>query len=263
MLMSFSHSSHYILYSALVQAVSEGLAAADDLQLQGLALTSPTGNMALCDLSENLIHSLTVEATVSFLKKTSHISLQRVVCVDFTAGEEVAQSLDARSPSRAVQSSSNRFGKEVVPGDILLQPLCGNRMAITLLLLLEQEALFVKNAEFQRDIAMLGRHNNAYSVMSARDLEDPAPVEAAIRLVACNTPLPPSVLGHVIYPPLRAHRRQAGNTGYAGYDSPLLRNGNEYAQQYDPRHDEQCVIVIRGLAAGIVRAVGAVRNLLA
>lgn len=200
---------------------------------------------------------------MSFLRKTSNISLQRIVCVDFTAGEEVANSLDARSPGRPLPSPANRFGKEVIPGDILLQPLCGNRMANTLLLLLEQEAVFVKNAEFQRDIAMLGRHNNPYSVMSARDLEDPPPVEATIRLVACNTPLPPSVLGHVIYPPLRAHRRPVGNNGYAGYDAQFLRNGNEYGQQYDPRHDEPCVIVIRGLAAGIVRAVGAVRNLLA
>jgi hypothetical protein len=219
--------------------------------------------MALCELSEILIHTLTVEATVSFLRNTSKISLQRIVCVDFTAGEEVANSLDARSPGRVPPPAASRFGKEVIPGDILLQPLCGNRMAITLLFLLEQESVFVKNAEFERDLAMLGRHNNPYSVMSARDLEDPAPVEAAIRLVTCNTPLPPNVPGHVIYPPLRAHRRPVGNTGYAGYDSPFLRNGNEYGQQYDPRHDEPCAIVIRGLAAGIVRAVGAVRNLLA
>ena len=228
--------------TALVQAVSEGLAAADALQLTGLALTAPTGNRALSELSENLISALTVEATVSFLRKTTHISLQRVICVDFS-------NEDGSQPAPERLGGQGRVVNEIISNsETLLQPACGNRMAITLLLLLEQEMLNVADA--QREMEAKARRSNTHPMSPTEHL----------RLVVCNMPLPGAIPGHTIFPVLRQRRGPSRYGGYGGYD-PM---GEGSHQQYNGhRHEEQCVIVVRGLAAGIVRAVRAVRALVA
>jgi hypothetical protein len=234
--------------TALVQAVSEGLAAADSLQLTGLALTAPTGNRALSELSENLISALTVEATVSFLRKTSHVSLQRVVCVDFS-NEDGPQS----GPERF--GGQGRVVNEIISNsETLLQPACGNRMAITLLLLLEQEMLNATDAEHQREMEAKARRSNTH-----------LPPTEHLRLVVCNMPLPGAIPGHTIFPALRQRRSPSRYAGYGGYD-PMGEGSHQQQQQQQyngHRHEEQCVIVVRGLAAGIVRAVRAVRALVA
>lgn len=234
--------------------MSEGLAAADSLQLSGLALTAPTGNRALSELSENLISALTVEATVSFLRKTSHISLQRVVCVDFS-NEEVPQSAPDRFGGGLPQQG--RVVNEVISNsETLLQPACGNRMAITLLLLLEQETLNVTDADHQREMEMKARRSNPHSMLNNRDFNMP-PAEH-LRLVVCNMPLPGAIPGHTIYPALRQRRSPTRYSGFSGYD-PM--EGGAHQQYGAHRQEEQCVIVVRGLAAGIVRAVRSVRAL--
>lgn len=223
--------------------MSEGLAAADSLQLTGLALTAPTGNRALSELSENLISALTVEATVSFLRKTSQISLQRVVCVDFSS-EEGSQ------PAPERFGGQGRVVNEIISNsETLLQPACGNRMAITLLLLLEQEMLN-NDADHQREIEAKARRSNTH----------PMPPTEHLRLVVCNMPLPGAIPGHTIFPALRQRRSPSRYGGYGGYDP--MGEGSHH-QHTGHRHEEQCVIVIRGLAAGIVRAVRAARALVA
>jgi hypothetical protein len=265
-----------------VRAVSEGLAAADNLQLTGLAVTCPVGNRALNHLSETLIRTLTVEAMVSFLRSITQTSLKRVVCIDIT-DEDNTPPPDAFNTGAGSPQANSTGTASPQNADALLFPACGNRMAGTLLLLLEQEVLFVRKAEQQREIELQARHSDPFSMLSSRDSYS-QPFEPTIQLIACNMPLPNSIPGHTIYPILKAKRNPFGFNGCGGYESPYHRSMNDtshYSQSHQQqqqqqlqqqqhtqqgaeyRQNEQCVLMVRGLSVCILRAIKSIKAIVA
>ena len=272
------------IITALVRAVSEGLAAADNLQLTGLAVTCPLGNRALNHLSETLIRTLTVEAMVSFLRSITQTSLKRVVCIDITE-EDNTPPPDAYNTGAGTPQANSTGTASPQNADALLFPACGNRMAGTLLLLLEQEVLFVRKAEQQREIELQARHSDPFSMLSSRDSYS-QPFEPTIQLIACNMPLPNSIPGHTIYPILKAKRNPFGFNGCGGYESPYHRSMNDtahYSQSHQQqqqqqqlqqqqqhtqqgaeyRQNEQCVLMVRGLSVCILRAIKSIKAIVA
>ena len=267
--------------------MSEGLAAADNLQLTGIAVTCPVGNRALNHLSETLIRTLTVEAMVSFLRSITQTSLKRVVCIDITDDDSTPASADGQyntgAGSPQVNGTSTASSQHA---DSQLFPACGNRMAGTLLLLLEQEVLFVRKAEQQREIELQARHSDPFSMLSNRESYS-QPFEPTIQLIACNMPLPNSIPGHTIYPFLKAKRNPFGFNGCGGYESPYHRSMNDsshYSQSHQQqlqlqqqqqqqqqhtqqgaeyRQNEQCVLMVRGLSVCILRAIKSIKAIVA
>ena len=233
----FSYSFIFLIL-ALVRAVSEGLAAADNLQLTGLAVTCPIGNRALNHLSDTLIRTLTVEAMVSFLRSITQTSIKRVVCVDIIDDDNALPSADTPYNNGAGSPQNNGTSTTSTQhADAQLFPACGNRMAGTLLLLLEQEVLFVRKAEQQREIELQARQSDPFSMLSNRDTYS-QPFEPTIQLIACNMPLPNSIPGHTIYPILKAKRNPFGFNGCGGYESPYHRSMNDSAH-YSQSHQQQ------------------------
>ena len=234
---------------------------------------------------------------MSVLRRSSHYSLQKIVCVDLSAeGDQDRYSNSGYSQQIGVSGGVGGMGgmggggisggvgvRNEAPqnSETLLQPACGNRMAFALLLLLEQDTLFTKNAEQQREIEIQNRQNDPFSVLNKnRDLDDVR--VSTIRLIVCNIPLPCNLPAQSIFPILRMQQRRTsnGSLGYSayGFDPQFLRSmghsvpgsssgigGSGYGQPSygEYRYEEQGMIVIRGLSAGITRAVRAIKSLVA
>ena len=246
-------------------------------------------NISLLNLSENVIKTLTTEAVISYLKNTTHFSIQRIVFININTIDN--------NDSNNININENgniRVSNDVSQNhDILIQPACGNRVVYALLLILEQEMIIIKNAEQKREIEMKNRVNDPYSILNNHTdinnynnynnqyennmIRTPTPT---IRLIICNVPIPCALPALSIYPILHQQQQQQlqlqlqlqqrgnpSNLGYNAYDSAFLRsvgNGNYPVQPYgEYRYEEQGMIVIRGLSVGLLRAVRAIKSLVA
>lgn len=285
-----------------MDAIELGLKTANSLNISTLTIAAPLENNTLQNLSENVIQTVTTEAIVSFLRRTSQFSIQKIVCTDFSSADNDRNNMnenanDLNINGSAVQSSSdsisflNQQGNIRVSDDTSqnheksLQPACGNSMAYTLLILLEQETNSIKNAEKQREIELRNRSKDPFSILSNnRDgnninsaYENDISKQPTIKLIVCNVPIPCAMPAVSLYPILHQQqqqhqlqaqqRRNQSNIGYNGFDPTFLRsmgNGAYPPQPYgEYRYEEQGTIVIRGLSSGILRAVRAIKNLVA
>ena len=185
--------------------------------------------------------------------------------------------------------------------EIALCPANGNRMALTLLLLLDQA-----NREFQlareevrkqcyepNSLIPLGRHEREcfFRNVGEERIEEPefhANFSQILQLLVCNIPLPCSLSAETVCPDViesqyqqRLRDQAAAAAAINGAYSGLGFLGNvqpveniRYARQRDFQRDQisdyrkhfengPCVIVLRGLPIGILRAVRAIKQLVA
>lgn len=241
-----THLIIILILGALVDAISEGLATADALQLTGIAIAVPIHNSLLTALPDTLVRTLTVEATVSSLRNASHLNfIKKVVCLDLAdAGSSSTPSVTGYPGFRSGRDSANTVNSEVSQStEVLLHPACDNRMAMTMLLLLEQESL--------------ARQNSSRMILPM------------LRMIVCNIPLPCNLSAEILCPSiLQAQQQQRrgsiySNLGfggsYGGFDSSSLHSIGDISAQYE----EQETIVLRGLPIGILRAIRAIKSLVA
>ena len=286
-----------------MEAMELGLKTANSLNISTLTIAAPVENISIQNLSENVIKTVTAEAIISYLKRTTQFAIQKIICTDFSSTDNEKKNInengnDLNINGGAVHSPSdtipflNQQGNIRVSDDttqnheICLQPACGNRMVYALLILLEQETVLVKNAEKQREIELRNRSKDPFSILNnnQRDgnnnnsaYDKDVSRQPSIKLIICNAPIPCAMSALSIYPILHQQqqhhqlqlqqRRNQSNMGYNGFDHTYLRstgNGAYPPQPYgEYRYEEQGTIVIRGLSSGILRAVRAIKNLVA
>jgi len=151
-----------------VAALSRGLAAADSLSVTGIAVVAPTSTQYFTDLSVELVQSLTMEAIVAFIRRAPVRSLNKIMCI------ELPSQLDEQlTPAQCTEMS-------------LLLPAGGDRMALTLLILLEQA-------------------NDPTNQTQPGGI----PVQPTIQLRTCNVPLPRNVRADDLLPSLSKNKPKA------------------------------------------------------
>jgi hypothetical protein len=200
------------------------------------------------------------------------------------------------------RNMNSDVGIDIDGNETALRPANDNRMALTLLLLLEQ-------AQFARDevrkkcyepnsLMPLGRHEREcfYRNIGGERIEEPEfqPSSSPIQLIVCNIPLPCSLSAETVCPDILAFQCQqrlrdkaatsamatASNSAYSGLgflgnvqpsqpvESVRYTRQKEYPREQisDYRNlpeNGPCVIVLRGLSIGILRAVRAIKQLVA
>ena len=210
---------------------------------------------------------------------------------------------DLQATSQKFRASSS--DSSLSSGDTALSPAAGNRMALTLLLLLDQAHTEVKAAKEEarkksynpNSSVPLGRQErecffrNIGGDRRRDELESyEAPTES-ISLIVCNVPLPCTLSAESVCPEIillqqqQRNRNRAATSAYSGlgYDGSVLStlplDGSSYGHSHqrdflrdqisDYRHHTEseqnnpCVIMLRGLPVGIIRAVRAIRLLVA
>lgn len=193
---------------SLVAALSRGLAAADSLSLTGVAVVAPLMNQCFSDLPVELVRSLTVEAVVAFIHRAPVRVLERILCIEILP---VDVNVDA--PSEYV----NPFEASI------LLPAGGDRMAMTMLLLLEQ-----------------ANDRLAQATSAASHSYGSSPPAPSIRLHACNIPLTRTFAAESLVPP------------------PQPRHFLQLQPQLPP--GPAGPIIVRGLARSLVAALKAIRK---
>lgn len=199
---------------------------------------------------------------------------------------------------------TNDTGLEMDSNEFALYPANGNRMALTLLLLLDQAnrecQLAREDARKQsyepNNLMPLGRHEREcfFRNIKGERKEEPefhASSSLTIQLLVCNIPLPCSLSGENVCPEIIAFEYQqqlrdkaavaaASNSAYSGLgflgNAQLLQpvDGIRYSRQKDTQRDQisdyrnhsgngPCVIVLRGLPIAILRAIRAIKQLVA
>ena len=194
---------------SLVSALSRGLAAADSLSLTGVAVVAPLLNQCFSDIPVELVRSLTVEAVVAFIHRAPVRYLERVLCIEILPAD-----VDVDGPS-----------EYSLPGESsILLPAGGDRMATTMLLLLEQA--------------------NDPQTLAASASQNPfsGPPVPSIRLLACNVSLLRNMIAESLVPPLQR--------GVAPFMQPQ--------PQLPPGPPGP--IIIRGLMRSLVAAIQAIRK---
>lgn len=151
-----------------VAALSRGLAAADSLLVTGIAVVAPTSTQYFTDLSVELVQSLTMEAIVAFIRRAPVRSLNKIMCIELPS--QIDEQL---SPAQCTEMS-------------LLLPAGGDRMALTLLILLEQA-----------------------NDPSTQTQPGGIPVQPTIQLRTCNVPLPRNVRADDLLPSLSKNKPKA------------------------------------------------------
>ena len=235
-----------------------------------------------------MIKSLTVESVLSSIRRSTHAYLQKIVCVDLSVddtsqNQNLNQNVSETSPrypgypqQYGLRSTSeptqNQNQNQNQNSELSLQPCGGNKTAYALLLLLEQEIYAVRKSEYLRENEILTRQNDPFSILNKRDvcLSDDMPRVPTIRLLVCNIPLPCSLSAISLYPNLKNQRKNSINLGYSSYGvgsgvgfDPRDRGQHDHVTYSEYRYEEQGMIVIRGLSAGILRAVRAIKSLVA
>ena len=148
-------------------------------------------------------------------------------------------------------------------------------MALTLILLLEQANLAPKNLHRNtRNDPYNGHHDDFYRDIrgDSRRRESFVMPLPAIHLIVCNVPLPYSLTAEAICPAVllaqqqqqrRARAASGRGESYSGlgFDSYVPQQMNQYYDNF--RGDGPCIIVLKGLSVGIVRAIRAIKNAIA
>jgi hypothetical protein len=200
---------------AFVSALGRGLAAAESLSVTAIAVVAPTSNQFFLDLPVDVIRSLTVEAVIAFVRRAPVRSLDKIIC--------------AETHSNCDQTPA---GSDVG----ILLPAAGDRMASTLMLLLEQANIIAANANQMG----LGMHGKGL-------LGDNYKRMPSLQMLSCNVALPRSLSAETLVPtPLLA-------TPKYRYQMPLHHVSSNGASP----------IIIRGLVSGITSALNSLRALLA
>ena len=153
-------------------------------------------------------------------------------------------------------------------GDAALKPASGNRMALTLLLLLEQ-AITSKNKDIRdHDMRRPGREGFFGEMRAGDGLRRQSfdmPI-SAIHLIMCNVALPHNLSAESICPGILLAQQQQSSRARSGSYPGLgqqLSEQSRASQHSENRFDKPCVLVIKGLPVGIIRAVKAIKNLVA
>ena len=200
---------------------------------------------------------------------------------------------------------TNDTGLEMDSNEFALYPANGNRMALTLLLLLDQanrESQLAredprKQSYEPNNLMPLGRHEREcfFRNIKGERKEEPeyhTSSSLTIQLLVCNIPLPCSLSAETVCPEIIAYEYQqrlrdkataaaaASNSAYSGLGflgnaQPLQPvDGIRYSRQKDTLRDQisdyrnhsengPCVIVLRGLPIAILRAIRAIKQLVA
>jgi hypothetical protein len=129
---------------------------------------------------------------------------------------------------RSGRDSVNTVSSEVSQSsEVLLHPACDNRMAMTMLLLLEQENI---------------------------SRQDSSRMSSALRLVVCNIPLPVNLSGEILCPNImqvQQQQRRSSYLGLGGFGSAYGRGTFDSLHEGDSfAYEEQGTIVLRGLPIG-------------
>ena len=148
-----------------VAALSRGLAAADSLNVTGIAVVAPTSTQYFTDLSVELIQSLTMEAIVAFIRRAPVRNLSKILCIEMQSQVD-----EQMTPAQYTEMT-------------LLLPAGGDRMALTLLILLEQA-------------------NDPVNQTQPGGI----PIPPTIQLRTCNVPLPRNVRADDLLPSLAKNR---------------------------------------------------------
>ena len=206
--------------------------------------------------------------------------------------------------------NTNDTGLEMDSNEFALYPANGNRMALTLLLLLDQanrESQVAredsrKQSYEPNNLMPLGRNEREcfFRNIKGERKEEPefhASSSLTIQLLVCNIPLPCSLSAETVCPDIIASEYQqrlrdkaaaaaaaaASNSAYSGLgflgnaqppQPNFTSEGIRYSRQKDTQRDQisdyrnlpengPCVIVLRGLSIGILRAVRAIKQLVA
>ena len=197
-------------------------------------------------------------------------------------------------------------GIDIDSNETALRPANDNRMALTLLLLLDQANRECQSARDEvrkkcyepNSLMPLGRHEREcfYRNIGGERIEEPEfqPSSSPIQLIVCNIPLPCSLSAETVCPDILAFQCQqrlrdkaatsamatASNSAYSGLgflgnvqpsqpvESVRYARQREYPREQisDYRNlpeNGPCVIVLRGLSIGILRAVRAIKQLVA
>ena len=149
-------------------------------------------------------------------------------------------------------------------------------MALTLLLLLEQANFDYQsnystepyNQGFDSAVGQQGAQNffGGGRRANLRSLELRSP---AIHLIICNVPLPYTLSAEAVCPAIllaqQQQFRRSRESTYSGlgFESYMPYQVNQTRDQYHHDHglDGPCVVVVKGLPVGILRAVRAIKNL--
>ena len=149
-------------------------------------------------------------------------------------------------------------------------------MALTLLLLLEQANLHFdchygtepSNKGFDSAVGLQGAQNihGDGRRVNLRSVEMRSP---AIHLIICNVPLPYNLSAEAVCPAIllaqQQQFRRSRESTYSGlgFEShmPYPMNQTKDQYQHDFGVDGPCVVVIKGLPIGVLRAVRAIKNL--
>ena len=145
-------------------------------------------------------------------------------------------------------------------------------MALTLLLLLEQANLHFDchnnygtesySKGFDSDVGLQGAQN-IYGNGRRANLRSVEMQSPAIHLIICNVPLPYTLSAEAVCPAIllaqQQHFRRSRESTYSGlgFESHMPYQMN----QHDLGLDGPCVVVIKGLPIGVLRAVRAIKNL--
>lgn len=203
----------------LVSALSRGLAAADSLSLGGIAVVAPTANQCFSDLAPDLVRSLSVEAVVAFIRRAPVRCLERVLCI------EIDYQADENFPSENLASSEA----------CVLLPAGGDRMTMTLLILLEQA----------NDRA--GMNLQSFSA---------AP---SMQILSCNVPLPRNVTAEALMITLPSQGSQVNQNPSSFSSHSHGRNSRGLSPT---QVSSASPIVIRGLLRGLVSALRSIKQML-
>jgi hypothetical protein len=147
--------------------------------LTGVFLTPPVGLSYLSELTVDIIKSLTIEATLNFLKSSSYQTLQKIILVDQDNEDSnpspYQEGWSNRGPGRGsgmgssfnynYQEDDRRERSTDLKSETALYPASNDRMALILILLLEQELSAVKELERERDIAVDAIKNDPFKML--------------------------------------------------------------------------------------------------
>lgn len=186
----------------------------------------------------------------------------------------IASSRIAGLPIDGFSDANYSMTKAVIGNsEVALLPACGNHMALTVLLLLEQANFNYRNSNRGFDTAYAGRQGIEGAYNDGRRINPRAESvdvqSPAIHLIICNIPLPYTLSAEAVCPAIllaqqQQFKRTKENTfSGLGFETSIPYHMNLTRDQYhiDQRLDGPCVVVIKGLPIGILRAVRAIKSL--
>lgn len=212
------HSDFDGQVSGFISALSRGLAAVESLRLTGVAVVAPTGTQIFPDLPPDLIRSLTVEGVVNFVRRAPLQFLEKVLCIEITPNDDLGYISQVDGFNIDLGRPSDSFS--ILPGG-------GDRMAMTLMMLLEQ----ANDPSVNASLSMQGI---------------PLP---AIQLLECNIPLPLTLPAEALVPGISGPAPQGMRMS-----RPPLNPKYPYAGS------GACTILVRGLPGALLQAVRHLRR---